>query len=164
MSCVDVVLKLQLATTFLRRRVVFRLNPHFLGMGNQTMGLDKTRYDTGREDTTVGYSHTRVSFFFLLLFIWRCRFFREFFCTISAFTLYGEYVVRFFLPDGVFLSCDHELDFLTSAYVRIQSLIGYECHTARRDAIATHSPVRSRYDTTRHGTDEAQLVVPSVAK
>ena len=25
-----------------------------------------------------------------------------FFCTISAFSLYGEYVVRSFLPDGVF--------------------------------------------------------------
>ena len=24
---------------------------------------------------------------------------------------YGEYVVRSFLPNGVFLPCDHELDF-----------------------------------------------------
>ena len=37
------------------------------------------------------------------------------------FYLYGEYVVRFFLPDGVFLPCDHGLDFFTSTYVRIQS-------------------------------------------
>ena len=30
------------------------------------------------------------------------------FCTISAFSLYGEYVVRSFLSDnGVFISCDH---------------------------------------------------------
>ena len=27
--------------------------------------------------------------------------------TISAFSLYGEYVVRSFLPNGVFLPCDH---------------------------------------------------------
>ena len=29
---------------------------------------------------------------------------------ITLFSLYGEYVVRFFLPDGVFLPCDHGLD------------------------------------------------------
>ena len=40
----------------------------------------------------------------------------------SAFSLYGEYGVRSFLPDGVFLPCDHGLDFFTSAYVRIQSI------------------------------------------
>ena len=34
------------------------------------------------------------------------------------FLLYGEFVVRFFLPDGVFLPCDNELD-LTSPYVGI---------------------------------------------
>ena len=44
-----------------------------------------------------------------------------FFCTIAVFSLYGEYVVRFFLPDGVFLLCDHGQDFFTSAYVIIQS-------------------------------------------
>ena len=33
------------------------------------------------------------------------------------------YVVRFPLPDGVFLPCDHGLDFFTSAYyVIIQSI------------------------------------------
>ena len=36
---------------------------------------------------------------------------RVFFCTISAFSLYGEYVVRSFLPNGLFLTCDHGLDF-----------------------------------------------------
>ena len=50
--------------------------------------------------------------FFFLLFIWRCRFFRLFvFCTIAVFSLYREYVVRLFLPDGVFLPCDHGLGF-----------------------------------------------------
>ena len=44
--------------------------------------------------------------FFPLLFIWKCRFLRVFFVT-----LYAEYVVRAFLPDGVFLPCDHGLDF-----------------------------------------------------
>ena len=39
--------------------------------------------------------------------------FSEYFCTIILVSsLYGEYVVRFFLPDGVFLPCDHGLDFL----------------------------------------------------
>ena len=49
-------------------------------------------------------------------------------------SLYGEYVVRSFLPNGVFLPCDHGLDLLASAYVRIQSInqsingmrLGYE--------------------------------------
>ena len=41
----------------------------------------------------------------------RCRFFRVFFCAISAFFLYGEYFVRSFLPNGVYLPCDHGLDF-----------------------------------------------------
>ena len=36
--------------------------------------------------------------------------FSEFFCAISAFSLYGEYVVRSFLPNGGFLPCDHGLD------------------------------------------------------
>ena len=49
--------------------------------------------------------------------------FPSIFCTISALSLYGEYVVRSFLPNGVFLPCDHGLDFFTSAYyVRIQSI------------------------------------------
>ena len=38
--------------------------------------------------------------------------FSEYFCTITVLCLYGEYVVRFFLPGGVFLPCDHGLDFL----------------------------------------------------
>ena len=37
--------------------------------------------------------------------------FPSIFRTIAVF-LYGEYVVRFFLPNGVFLPCDHGLDFL----------------------------------------------------
>ena len=35
----------------------------------------------------------------------------------------GEYVVRSFLPDGVFLSCDHGLDFFTSAYFLCENSI-----------------------------------------
>ena len=42
---------------------------------------------------------TRVTFFFEM------SLFPSIFCTISAFSLYGEYVVRSFLP------CDHGLDF-----------------------------------------------------
>ena len=43
-------------------------------------------------------------------------------CTISVFSLYGEYVVRSFLPNGVFLPCDHGLEFKSVYYVRIQSI------------------------------------------
>ena len=50
-------------------------------------------------------------------------FFPEYFCTIAVFSLYGEYVVRFFFPDGVFLSCGHGLDFFTSAYYVITQSI-----------------------------------------
>ena len=43
--------------------------------------------------------------------------------SIAVFSLYGEYVVRFFLPGGVFQPCDHGLDFFTSAYyMRIQAI------------------------------------------
>ena len=52
---------------------------------------------------------TRVSFFpFVYLGM---SLFPSIFCTIAAFSLYGEYVVRSFLPDGVFLPCNHGLDF-----------------------------------------------------
>ena len=47
--------------------------------------------------------------------------FPSIFCTISAFSLSGEYVVRSFLPNGVFYLVI-TAEFLTSAYyVRIQS-------------------------------------------
>ena len=52
------------------------------------------------------------SFLFLPFF---CFFgdvaFSEYFCTITLFSLYRRSVVSFFLPDGVFLPCDHGLDF-----------------------------------------------------
>ena len=58
------------------------------------------------------HTHTRVSLFFSFClfgdaafseyFVYHCRF---------HFSLYGEYAVRSFLPNGVFLPCDHELDF-----------------------------------------------------
>ena len=47
--------------------------------------------------------------------------FSEYICTIFDFSLYGEYVVRSFLPNGAFLPCHHGLDFFTSTYVRNQS-------------------------------------------
>ena len=37
--------------------------------------------------------------------------FSEYFCTITVFSLYGEYVVRFSLQGDIFLPCDHGLDF-----------------------------------------------------
>ena len=37
--------------------------------------------------------------------------FPSIFCTIAFFSLYGEYAVRSFLPDGVLLHCDHGLDY-----------------------------------------------------
>ena len=50
------------------------------------------------------------TFFVFVSFFWRCCF-SEYFCIIAVFSLYGEYVVRSFLPNGVFLPCDHGLDF-----------------------------------------------------
>ena len=49
---------------------------------------------------------TRVSVF--SLFFWEMSLFPS---SISAFSLNGEYIVRSFLPKGVFLPCDHGLDF-----------------------------------------------------
>ena len=54
---------------------------------------------------------------FVFLFFWRRRFFRLF-CTMAVLSLLGEYVV--FFPDGVFLPCDHGLDF--DMCVRSQSI------------------------------------------
>ena len=53
---------------------------------------------------------TRISFFFPFVYL-EMSLFPSIFCTIAVFSLYGEYVVRSFLPDGVFLPCDHGLDF-----------------------------------------------------
>ena len=54
----------------------------------------------------------------LIFFFGDVAFSDYFCCTIFAFSLYGEYVGRYFLPNGVFLPCDHGLDFLHQlAYV-----------------------------------------------
>ena len=37
--------------------------------------------------------------------------FSQYFCNIIVFSLYGEYVARFPISDGVFLNCDHGLGF-----------------------------------------------------
>ena len=48
---------------------------------------------------------------FIFLFL-EMSLFPSIICTISAFSLYyGGNVVRSFLPDGVFLPCDHGLEF-----------------------------------------------------
>ena len=52
------------------------------------------------------------SFFFLLFFGGVAL--SEYFYTITVFSLYGEYVLIFPLPGGVFLPCDHGLDFVIS--------------------------------------------------
>ena len=73
--------------------------------------------------TIHAYIHSRTCFFFSFFFL-DLSLFPSTFCTISAFSLYGEYVIRSFLPNGVFLPCDHGLDFLflTPAYLRFQSI------------------------------------------
>ena len=53
---------------------------------------------------------TRVFFFFPFVCLDMSPF-PSMFCTIAGFSLNGEYVVRSFLPNGVFLPCDHGLDF-----------------------------------------------------
>ena len=52
-------------------------------------------------------SHTCFSFFLSFGDVA----FSEYFCTNTVSSLYGDYVARFPLPDGVFLPCDHGLDF-----------------------------------------------------
>ena len=44
-----------------------------------------------------------------------------FFCTVSAFSLYGEYVVHSFLPDGIFFYLV-TTGWIFLSYVRIQSI------------------------------------------
>ena len=56
---------------------------------------------------------TRASFLFFLLFsLEMVSLFSGIFCTITVFSLYGEYVVHSPLAGGVFLPCDHGLDYL----------------------------------------------------
>ena len=55
-------------------------------------------------------SHTCFVFCFPLLFLWRCRF-SEHFLYHRRFLMYGEYAVRSFLPNCIFLSCDYGLDY-----------------------------------------------------
>ena len=56
-----------------------------------------------------------VLFFFLFLpffcFFGDVAFSEYFSSTLAVLSWYGEYDVRFPLPDGVFLPCDHGLDF-----------------------------------------------------
>ena len=52
----------------------------------------------------------RVSFFFPFVCL-EMSLFPSKFGTISNFSLYGDYVVHYFLPDGVFLCCGHGLGF-----------------------------------------------------
>ena len=52
----------------------------------------------------------RVSFFFPFVYLEMSRF-PSIFCTIAAFSLYGEYFVRSFLPNEFFLARDHGLEF-----------------------------------------------------
>ena len=66
--------------------------------------------------------HTHHVFLFLFpffCFFGDVAFFSEYFCTSAVFSLYGEYVVRFPLPDGVFLPRDDRLDFVTSDPLKI---------------------------------------------
>ena len=67
--------------------------------------------------TTRSYHCLRPFLFFVssFFFFFGDVAFSEYFCAIiTVFSLYGEYVVpgTFFLPDDVFLPCDHVLDFL----------------------------------------------------
>ena len=68
---------------------------------------------------------TRLSFFLFFPFclFGDAAFSEYFFCTIPDFSLYGEYIVRCFLPDGVFSTlCPRAGFFISAYYVRIQSI------------------------------------------
>ena len=54
---------------------------------------------------------TRFCYFFPLVYL-EMSLLPIIFCTVVVLSLYGEYVIRSFLPDGVFLPCHHGLDFL----------------------------------------------------
>ena len=55
-------------------------------------------------------SHTCFFSFFSSFFL-EMSLFPSIFVPLPFFPLYGNYVARFSLPDGVFLPCDHGLDF-----------------------------------------------------
>ena len=58
------------------------------------------------------WPHVLFFLFFFFPFVYlEMPLFPSIFCTIAALSLNGEYVVRSFLPNGVFLPCDHGLDF-----------------------------------------------------
>ena len=59
---------------------------------------------------------TRYASFFVFIYL-EMSLLPCIFVPLPFFSLYVEYVVRFSLPDGVFLPCDHGLDFFTSAYI-----------------------------------------------
>ena len=52
----------------------------------------------------------RVSFLLFSFVYLEMSLFLSIVCTIAVFPLNGEYVVRSFLPNCVFLTCDHGLD------------------------------------------------------
>ena len=56
-------------------------------------------------------SHTQVFLSFFLFTYLEVSRFPSIFCTIAVFSLYGEYVVRSFLPIGLFLPCEKGLEF-----------------------------------------------------
>ena len=56
-------------------------------------------------------SHTFLFLFFSFCLFGDVAFSEFFFCAIAAFSLNGEHVVRSIPPNGVFLPCDHGLDF-----------------------------------------------------
>ena len=67
-------------------------------------------------------------FFFLFLFFFGDAAFSKYFCTKNIFSLYGECVVRFFLPGDILLPCDHGLRILHHFFfVKIQSINWLQC-------------------------------------
>ena len=63
-------------------------------------------------DHTCGRLISHTCFFHFVPFVsLETSLFPSIFCTTAVFSLYGEYAVRSLLPDGVFLPCDHGLDY-----------------------------------------------------
>ena len=62
-------------------------------------------------DVTFSEYFCTITVLFVSIFV-PLPFYLSLFCTITVFLVNGEYIVRFFLPDGVFLPRDHGLDFL----------------------------------------------------
>ena len=98
------------------------------------------------------FSSLEVSLFLNVFVPLRCRF---------SLYLYGEYVIRFFLPGGVFPPCDHGLDCLHQ--LRIQSIeikIRYTGMYVWSSRIAKYGSTGKSCQFCSWSAEEGKIIVP----